>query len=388
VLWATNPGELWLTPEEARALQTQLGDSVEVRFEDEKERLSEAQDEDEEYPLLKETPNAEDCMVLECDDYDDLRAAYRSHSSKDTFDTEDHLVERRVFEGASLRCRTWILVPANSKVDHELDEYDALAAVTLHMNPYEKSQKRWAQVMNMSAKQEGIGYGSALICGVEELLRRENYDVLIAYPALNGKAPKFWNSMGYFERKDSLLPPEELVTSGNGGPLWPECTVARDGERRGQSLPRLEKQIQVLSAPPRNLKTPKSPAAQRKEKWKEADWRGMKTSESRLDRDALQPYIPDKAKLKAEVELKASPERRIARVEEEPPKKRRKTLDTPDTDSVKDEPKDKLKAPKLEPKDELKDEPKDEPKAEPKEEAKRSSRRILGKSGPKKEVRS
>jgi len=96
----------------------------------------------------------------------------------------------------------------------------------------------WAQVLNMSVKRERAGIGTILAAGLEELLRRENTDVLLLYPAQNGRAPSFWASLGYSTREDSLLPEEELKPHSEGGPLMPE--IDPEGY---VPLPRWEKYI-------------------------------------------------------------------------------------------------------------------------------------------------
>ncbi|CAK0794970.1 unnamed protein product, partial [Prorocentrum cordatum] len=93
-----------------------------------------------------------------------------------------------------------------------------------------RAKGRWAQILNMSTKRERHGHGTMLIAGLEELLRREDVDVVVLYPAENGRAPAFWSSIGFGNRENSFLPEEELVphdqvrpgTKDTPGPLLPE----------------------------------------------------------------------------------------------------------------------------------------------------------------------
>merc|ERR1719356_1837008 len=120
-----------------------------------------------------------------------------------------------------------------------------LAAVTVRINSYDRREGRWAQILNMSTKRERHGHGTMLIAGLEELLRREDTDVVVLYPAENGRAPAFWSSIGFGQRETSLLPDEELVPHDQGGPLLPEFDPGSH-----TALPRWEKRI----APPLNFK--------------------------------------------------------------------------------------------------------------------------------------
>lgn len=135
-------------------------------------------------------------------------------------------------EGSSNRAR--FIAAAASKV---------AAAVTVRINRYRSGEGRWAQILNMSTGQERCGFGTMLMAGVEALLKLENVDVVLLYPAQNGSAPCFWTSLGYTapEPKTSLLPMEELIPFTKGGPLIPEMEGST-----GELLPRWEKRI----APP------------------------------------------------------------------------------------------------------------------------------------------
>uniref|UniRef100_A0A7S4RKZ2 N-acetyltransferase domain-containing protein n=1 Tax=Alexandrium monilatum TaxID=311494 RepID=A0A7S4RKZ2_9DINO len=97
-----------------------------------------------------------------------------------------------------------------------------LAAVTVRINSYQNRQGRWAQILNMSARRERSGFGTMLIAGLEELLKVEEVDVVVLYPAENGRAPAFWSSLGFGAHEVSCLPDEELVPHDQGGPLLPE----------------------------------------------------------------------------------------------------------------------------------------------------------------------
>eukprot|EP00927_Polykrikos_kofoidii_P042822 TRINITY_DN36871_c0_g1_i1.p1 TRINITY_DN36871_c0_g1~~TRINITY_DN36871_c0_g1_i1.p1 ORF type:complete len:591 (-),score=87.44 TRINITY_DN36871_c0_g1_i1:291-2063(-) len=220
-------------------------------------------------------------------------AAVRIHLSKNTFYEERELVRIRVHEGDPWRCRTWLLVnaipqsPAQGSADGasastgsdasaapsatsgkanvaaratgsaggavvestdgfgglqsaggDTDGASYLAAATLRLNPYTAGRGMWGQVLNMSVTRERHGLGTALIAGLEELLRREGVDVVVLYPAENGRAPAFWTSIGFCAKKDSLLPPEELISHERGGPLMPEFDPGAS-----VPLPRWEKRI-------------------------------------------------------------------------------------------------------------------------------------------------
>eukprot|EP00812_Abedinium_dasypus_P011375 NODE_4935_length_628_cov_4.675393.p2 GENE.NODE_4935_length_628_cov_4.675393~~NODE_4935_length_628_cov_4.675393.p2 ORF type:complete len:173 (+),score=30.78 NODE_4935_length_628_cov_4.675393:3-521(+) len=78
----------------------------------------------------------------------------------------------------------------------------------------------------------------------EELLRAETVDVVLLYPAGNGRAPAFWSSIGYGPREVSYLPPEELVPFMDGGPLLPEFDTGTH-----VVLPRWEKHIASAGPP-------------------------------------------------------------------------------------------------------------------------------------------
>eukprot|EP00416_Gambierdiscus_australes_P012438 CAMPEP_0171137508 /NCGR_PEP_ID=MMETSP0766_2-20121228/133483_1 /TAXON_ID=439317 /ORGANISM="Gambierdiscus australes, Strain CAWD 149" /LENGTH=268 /DNA_ID=CAMNT_0011601089 /DNA_START=41 /DNA_END=845 /DNA_ORIENTATION=+ len=112
------------------------------------------------------------------------------------------------------------------------------AAVTVRINSYQNRQGRWAQILNMSTRRERNGFGTMLIAGLEELLRAEDIDVVVLYPAENGRAPAFWSSLGFGSREVSHLPDEELVPHDQGGPLLPEFDTGSL-----VVLPRWEKRI-------------------------------------------------------------------------------------------------------------------------------------------------
>lgn len=218
-------------------------------------------------------------------------AAYNLHLSKNTFSEERGLVEYRIYSGDVCRCRTWVLVqravaPGDLQQDtslepsgsglgrggraqslpvdptgatfatkarggrgrgrwstrsrtaaaHNVEAY--LAAVTVRMNCYQNRQGRWAQILNMSARRERLGFGTLLIAGLEELLVPEAVDVVVLYPAENGRAPAFWSSLGFGAREVSHLPEEELVPYEDGGPLLPEFDTGTK-----VVLPRWEKRL-------------------------------------------------------------------------------------------------------------------------------------------------
>jgi len=226
--------------------------------------------------------------VLEVDAMREKDAAYSLHLSKNTFQEEKGLVQLRVFSGDAVRCRTWVLVQraaglgdlqqdsplvssgsgtgrgrgaqpmpghrgatratrarggrggwctrSRSAAAHEGAAY--LAAVTVRINCYQKRQGRWAQILNMSARRERLGFGTLLIAGLEELLLPEAVDVVVLYPAENGRAPAFWSSLGFGAREVSHLPAEELVPHDQGGPLLPEFDTGTQ-----VVLPRWEKRL-------------------------------------------------------------------------------------------------------------------------------------------------
>lgn len=201
------------------------------------------------------------CKVLEVDSYDEKMGALNLHMSKNTFHEERGLVQQRIFNGSApqYRCRTWILVPpsqATSDVSGAAGSTvskpgrsvassaggkpNILAAVTVRLNKYQKRKGRWGQILNMSTKRERQGFGAVLIAGLEELLRQEEVDVVVLYPAENGRAPAFWSSVGYSWLSESLLPPEELIPNNKGGPLLPEFDPQSQKE-----LQKLEKLILI-----------------------------------------------------------------------------------------------------------------------------------------------
>merc|ERR1719480_459832 len=119
------------------------------------------------------------------------------------------------------------------------------------MNAYQNRRGRWAQILNMSARRERLGFGTLLIAGLEELLMPEAVDVVVLYPAENGRAPAFWSSLGFGAREVSHLPAEELVPHDQGGPLLPEFDTGTQ-----VVLPRWEKR---LRGPPLAAVTPSNP---------------------------------------------------------------------------------------------------------------------------------
>jgi len=80
------------------------------------------------------------------------------------------------------------------------------------------------------------------------LLRVEGVDVIILYPAENGRAPAFWSSLGFAAQAPSFLPDEELVPHRDGGPLLPEFDLSTR-----VVLPRWEKQIASVMTEPFSL---------------------------------------------------------------------------------------------------------------------------------------
>lgn len=231
--------------------------------------------------------------VVEAISEEHKERALALHLSKRIFAKEERLVEWRVFHGEreTCQCHTWILCQAEApketscgfgnhsnndcQCDSEAPEATArsfgnqssndcqndnegfntrarfiaaaaakvAAAVTVRINRYRSGEGRWAQILNMSTGQERCGFGTMLMAGVEALLKRENVDVVLLYPAQNGSAPCFWTSLGYAAPapKTSLLPMEELIPFDKGGPLIPEMEGST-----GELLPRWEKRI----APP------------------------------------------------------------------------------------------------------------------------------------------
>eukprot|EP00747_Dinoflagellata_sp_TGD_P183596 gnl/TRDRNA2_/TRDRNA2_38563_c0_seq1.p1 gnl/TRDRNA2_/TRDRNA2_38563_c0~~gnl/TRDRNA2_/TRDRNA2_38563_c0_seq1.p1 ORF type:complete len:486 (+),score=89.74 gnl/TRDRNA2_/TRDRNA2_38563_c0_seq1:105-1562(+) len=209
----------------------------------------------------------ESLEVLEALDAEERDAAFKMHLSKNTFHEERELVKFRIYRGDECGCRTWVLAaprhvaepvglldeptparaPAGrgrrgrrtSKPPDSVSERTYLAAATVRLNVYRKQQAwTWAQILNMSTKRERQGLGTALIAGLEELLRHNATDVVLLYPADNGRAPSFWASIGYSVRSPSLLPQEELASHDEGGPLLPEFDPGTL-----QALPRWEKRI-------------------------------------------------------------------------------------------------------------------------------------------------
>ena len=183
------------------------------------------------------------CCAFEASKNAHRWAAYECHLSKGTFIREACQVRTRVIAGHA-QCRTFVLcaegqVPKNvSKAKNR--EEQVLAACTVRMNPYRRYCKMWGQIMHMSAREERKGYGSKLVVAVEELLRQEGVDILLAYPAPTTAAQKFWAKMGYQQQEDSFLPDEELIPRYEGGPLWPEENAVTE-----EPLDRLEKRLLV-----------------------------------------------------------------------------------------------------------------------------------------------
>jgi len=243
--------------------------------------------------LLNQTPGArskvseqwppppESLEVIEVESREEQEAAVALHLSKNTFHEERELVRFRIHQGDCCACRTWILTTSRScsappsPTDSTASLHDAggsvssgcstgrgrrsrgrgmanestkpacnartpitcLAAATVRINEYANEEgRRWGQILNMSTRRERQGLGTALIAGLEELLRQEDFKVLILYPAENGRAPAFWSSLGYGSRARSLLPSEELIPHDQGGPLFPEFDPGSRTE-----LPRWEK---------------------------------------------------------------------------------------------------------------------------------------------------
>eukprot|EP00930_Biecheleria_cincta_P070412 TRINITY_DN58048_c0_g1_i1.p1 TRINITY_DN58048_c0_g1~~TRINITY_DN58048_c0_g1_i1.p1 ORF type:complete len:408 (+),score=49.99 TRINITY_DN58048_c0_g1_i1:159-1382(+) len=287
------------------------------------------------------------CQVIEVETQEERKAAYNLHLSKNTFHEERQLVEFRIFRGDVCKCRTWVLVPDKSRkttadseeVDnsggrgvckgrgrgratgrgkaptrHSERQVHCLAAVTLKMNRYISRQGRWAQILNMSTSRERQGYGTVLIAGLEELLRREETDVVVLYPAENGRAPAFWSSLGYGARSESHLPDEELVPHDKGGPLLPEFDPGSK-----TALPRWEKRLlsgvddgcSVIDtdsdcdiSKPKGRNHPRIP-----QKSKEFDYRMFPASASRLAGDELREIASQLREQR--VQLKAAFKRQI-----------------------------------------------------------------------------
>jgi len=182
--------------------------------------------------------------VLEAASQDHKDMALRLHLAEKTFCKEQSLVRWRIYQGdaPNCQCRTWILVnrvPLETTAAVQIiHTSSALAAVTVRINYYKASQGRWAQILNMSTGQERCGYGTMLIAGLEDLLKREGVDVVVLYAAQNRCAPQFWASLGYYQQAKTLLPKAELIPYYKGGPLVPEM---ESGTK--ELLPRLERRI-------------------------------------------------------------------------------------------------------------------------------------------------
>merc|ERR1711974_384360 len=80
---------------------------------------------------------------------------------------------------------------------------------------------------------------------------QESVDVIVLYPAQNGRAPSFWASMGYAEMEKSHLPKEELKPFQENGPLLPEMDPQANA-----LLPRWEKRIQAAKEAARTCERP------------------------------------------------------------------------------------------------------------------------------------
>jgi hypothetical protein len=176
--------------------------------------------------------NAKVYSVLEVVTEAQKQCAYKLHSQKSAFAHELSFLKARIFdnETGAVQCRTWLLsVECGS-------EAAFAAAVTTRINPYiKKSGFAWAQIMNLSVCVERQGYGTRLVAGLEELLWRDNIDVIALYPVQNNRADNFWKSIGYGLQPESLLPQEELEKA-----LLTEGYVDNGIKR---VLPRWEKEI-------------------------------------------------------------------------------------------------------------------------------------------------
>eukprot|EP00406_Dinophysis_acuminata_P078481 CAMPEP_0179249620 /NCGR_PEP_ID=MMETSP0797-20121207/20743_1 /TAXON_ID=47934 /ORGANISM="Dinophysis acuminata, Strain DAEP01" /LENGTH=268 /DNA_ID=CAMNT_0020957325 /DNA_START=8 /DNA_END=812 /DNA_ORIENTATION=+ len=234
----------------------------------------------------------EHLQVIEVDTVEEKNATYQLHLSKSTFHEERGLVQFRIFSGNVCNCRSWLLRHPQQAPSELLTPIEAspkvavgdagignrggrrrargrgragtapaapaalatyLAAVTVRVNSYQQRPGRWGQILNMSTRRERHGFGTVLIAGLEELLRREDVDVLVLYPAENGRAPAFWGSIGFGAHKVSLLPDEELVSHDQGGPLLPEfdpgsLTALPRWEKRITAAPRAARPAAAASA--------------------------------------------------------------------------------------------------------------------------------------------
>lgn len=158
--------------------------------------------------------------VLEVATDEHREQTWKLHSKKEAFANDHEHLKARIFDnkGAKVKCRSWLLaIDAGQAGGADV----CLAAVTVRLNPYfNRAGTAWAQVMNLSVCEERKGYGTCLVAGVEELLWREGVDVVVLYPVDNNRAANFWCSLGFAERRESLLPPEELDAAN--GALLPE----------------------------------------------------------------------------------------------------------------------------------------------------------------------
>mmetsp|Transcript_90644 Transcript_90644/g.142239 ORF Transcript_90644/g.142239 Transcript_90644/m.142239 type:complete len:460 (-) Transcript_90644:54-1433(-) len=162
---------------------------------------------------------------------EDKKLVLQLHSNKAAFNNDRKWLQLRIFsnEDGSVHCRSWALTLGEVIV----------AAATVRLIPYiNRDGVAWAQIMNVSVGREHEGYGTRLVAGLEELLWRERVDVVVLYPVPNNRADRFWATLGYSEREESLLPPEELDPKNNA--LIPE-----GWEHKGVRtvLPRWEKML-------------------------------------------------------------------------------------------------------------------------------------------------
>lgn len=187
-------------------------------------------------PLVFPKNDPSQCSVIEVVSEEEKRQqVFKLHSQKDAFQHDHEHLRGRVFENENgkIRCRSWLLA-----TEHDFGEV-FVAAVTVRINPYKcKDEFAWAQIMNLSVLHERSGYGTCLMAGVEELLWRERVDICTLYPVPNNRADRFWMSLGYGRREESLLPAEEL--DQRSGALVVEGYMEK-GVRK--VLPRWEKKL-------------------------------------------------------------------------------------------------------------------------------------------------
>ncbi|CAE7309429.1 unnamed protein product [Symbiodinium natans] len=224
-------------------------------------------------------------------------AAYECHMSKPTFKAEACQVRTRVIAGHG-QCRTFILceqgrVPKSTARAKDGIEA-AQAAVTVRINPHHNYSSMWGQVMHMSAREERQGHGSKLVIAMEEFLRQEGVDTVVAYPAATKQAMHFWTKMGYAKQQQSFLPDEELIPRREGGPLWPEVSASTE-----QPLERWEKRLSLgqlrLRDPKDQEKIKTRPGGDgrmyRELVWKAKDLRRRKAAEVTLTALELQALM-------------------------------------------------------------------------------------------------